>query len=120
MGLVDGAEEVVIPSLAILARLAQRSGVVVLSRIDTIVAQFEKLSRAILKLVSSKQSQERAIAIVRASLRVVHTIESSSELQEQPAPRFQDFLRNSVMANADAKALYEKIAAASQGAQMQM
>ena len=56
MGLADGAEEVVIPSLTILARLGQRSGVVVLSRIDAIVAQFEKLFRTNLKLVSSKQS----------------------------------------------------------------
>ena len=120
MGLVDGAEEVVIPSLTILARLGQHSGVVVLSRIDAIVAQFEKLFRTNLKLVSSKQSQERAIAIVRAALRVVHTINSSAELQEQPAPRFQDFFRNSVMANADAKAMYEKVAATSQGAALQM
>ena len=38
-------------------------------------------------------------------------------MQEQPAPSFQDFFRNQVMANADAKAMYEKIAAAGQGAQ---
>lgn len=55
---------------------------------------------------------------MRAALRVVHTINSSPELQEQPAPRFSDFFRNSVMANADSKAMYEKIAATSQGAQM--
>ena len=49
--------------------------------------------------------------IIRASLRVVYIINVSAELQEQPAPRFQDFVRNNVLANADSKQMYEKIAA---------
>ena len=110
-GMADTAEEILIPNLNILARLSQRSGVVVLSRVDAIVAGFDKLFRTNLKLVSSKQSQERAMNIIRASLRVVYIINVSPELQEQPAPRFQDFFRNSVLANADSKQMYEKIAA---------
>jgi len=55
-GMADGAEEILIPSLNLLAKLGTRSGVVVLSRIDAIVTGFEKLFRTNLKLVSSKQS----------------------------------------------------------------
>ena len=81
-GMADTAEEILIPNLNILAKLSQRSGVVVLSRVDAIVAGFEKLFRTNLKLVSSKQSQERAMNIIRASLRVVYIINVSAELQE--------------------------------------
>ena len=52
--MADTAEEILIPNLNILAKLSQRSGVVVLSRVDAIVAGFEKLFRTNLKLVSSK------------------------------------------------------------------
>jgi hypothetical protein len=114
LGMADAAEEILIPCLNILAKLSTRSGVVVLSKIDAIVTGFEKLFRTNLKLVSSKQSQERAMNIIRASLRVVYIINNSAELQEQPAPRFSDFYRNQVLANADSKQMYEKIAASAQ------
>jgi hypothetical protein len=60
-------------------------------------------------LIASKQSQERAQNILRAVLRVVYIINQSAELKDQPSPRFDDFFRNTVMANADSKSLYEKI-----------
>ena len=46
MGAVDGEESVSVLALTILARVCQRSSVVVISRIDTIVAQFEKLFKS--------------------------------------------------------------------------
>ena len=114
LGMADSAEEILIPNLNILSKLSQRSGVVVLSRVDAVVGGFEKLFRTNLKLVSSKQSQERAMNIIRASLRVVYIINNSAELAEQPAPRFSDFYKNQVLANADSKQMYEKIAASAQ------
>ena len=56
MGAVDGDEAVCVLALNILARVCMNSSVVVISRIDTIIAQFEKLFKSNLKLVASKQS----------------------------------------------------------------
>ena len=113
LGLVDSAEEVSVLNLHILAKLTQRASVVVLSRIDQIVAAFEQLFAKNIKLVASKQ--ERSLNIIRAMLVVVHLLNTSVEMQENPAPRFQDFLRSSVLQNADSRAIYEKVVSSAQG-----
>lgn len=109
-GLADTEEDNVVLTLHILAKLTQKASVVVMSRIENIVAAFEKLFQSNFKLISQKQSQERAMNIIRAVLRVVYAFASSSELQETPVPRFTDFLKNIVLVNADAKQMYERIA----------
>jgi len=109
-GLVDTEEENVVLTLHILAKLTQKNNVVVLSRIDHIVSAFEKIFQSNFKLISQKQSQERAMNIIRAVLRVVYIFATSQELQETPVPRFADFLKNQVLVNADAKQMYERIA----------
>lgn len=43
-------------------------------------------------------------------LRVVHLLNTSAEMQENPSPRFHDFLRSTVQQNADSRAIYEKVA----------
>lgn len=100
--------------MLILAKLTQKSCVVVISRIDDILSAFDKIFANNLKLITQKQQQERALNIIRAVLRVVYTFASSAELQETPVPRFSDFLRNTVMANAEAKNMYERIALSAQ------
>ena len=50
-GLADGAEDALVLNLSILSKLSQKSCVIVLSRIDAIVAAFENLFRLNLKLV---------------------------------------------------------------------
>jgi hypothetical protein len=109
-GLIDNEEENVVLTLHILAKLTQKANVVVISRIEHIVAAFEKLFQNNFKLISQKQSQERAMNIIRAVLRVVYIFSTSAELQETPVPRFSDFLKNQVLMNADAKQMYERIA----------
>jgi hypothetical protein len=52
--------------------------------------------------------------IIRAVLRVVYAFASSAELQETPVARFTDFLKNVVLANPDAKQMYERIALSAQ------
>lgn len=107
-GLSDSNEDSVVLNLHILAKLTQRSGAVVLSQIESIVLAFEKLFQQNLKLV---QTKERSANIVRAVVRVVHLINSSEELQETPAPKFENLVQVTVLQNPDAKAIYEKAAA---------
>jgi hypothetical protein len=52
--------------------------------------------------------------IIRAVLRVVYIFQSSAEIQENRVPRFADFLKNQVLVNADAKAMYERIVTSAQ------
>ena len=108
-GLSDTADECVVLNLSILSKMSQRSGVVVISAMDSIVTAFEALFRSHLKLITSKQSQERAQNILRSVIRVVYIINNSAELKDQPSARFDDFYKNNVMANADSKRLYETI-----------
>lgn len=84
---------------------------VVLSCLDNIVTEFQKLFQNNLKLISSQQSQERAQNIVRALLRVVYLINASAEIQESPSASFGDFHRNMVLNSADSRQIYEKITA---------
>lgn len=44
-------------------------------------------------------------------IRVVYILQNSEEIKEQPSQRFEDFYKNNLMSNADAKNLYEKVAA---------
>ena len=111
VGLSDTAEECIVLNLNILAKMSQNSIMVVLSCIDNIVAEFQKLFQNNLKLISSQQSQERAQNIVRALLRVVYLINASAEIQESPSANFGDFHRNMVLNSADARQIYEKITA---------
>ena len=111
LGLGDANEEVIVLALSILTKLSARAGVVVLSQMDNIVRAFEKLFASNLKLIASKQSQERAQNILRAVLRVVYIIINSAEFKDQPVASFDDFFRNTVMSQEDSKNLYEKIAA---------
>lgn len=117
-GLTDTAEECVTLTLNILAKLCTRSGVVVIARMDQLITEFEKLFKANLRLITSKQSQERAQNILRAVIRVVYILQNSAELKEQPSQRFDDFYKNILLANADAKNLYEKVAASYKSNQM--
>ena len=80
VGLSDTAEECIVLNLNILAKMSQNSIMVVLSCIDNIVTEFQKLFQSNLKLISSQQSQERAQNIVRALLRVVYLINASAEI----------------------------------------
>lgn len=80
VGLSDTAEECIVLNLNILAKMSQNSIMVVLSCIDNIVTEFQKLFQNNLKLISSQQSQERAQNIVRALLRVVYLINASAEI----------------------------------------
>lgn len=77
---MDAEEENVVLTLHILAKLTQKANVVVISRIEHIVAAFEKLFQSNFKLISQKQSQERAMNIIRAVLRVVYIFSTSAEL----------------------------------------
>ena len=112
-GLIDNIEECVVLNLLILLKLSQKANVVVLSRIENIVAAFEKLFQMNLKLISQKGSQERAMNIIRAVIRCCYVLNYSPEMQENPSPRFMDFLRSSVLQNAEAKSIYDKIASSS-------
>lgn len=61
------------------------------------------------KLVASQTSQERALNIIRAILRVIYLLESSNELHENPAPAFIEFVQKQVLTNATARDQYDKI-----------
>ena len=58
--MADANEEVIVLALSILNKLSARAGVVVLAQMDVIIRAFEKLFASNLKLIASKQSQERA------------------------------------------------------------
>ncbi len=47
--------------------------------------------------------------IIRAILRVIYLLESSNELQENPAPAFVEFVTKQVLTNATARDQYDKI-----------
>lgn len=74
----------------------------------------EKKLVANYKLVASQQSQERALNIIRAILRVVYLLETSNELNENPVPVFSEFVQKQVLTNATAREQYDKIKEASQ------
>jgi len=94
VGLSDSAEECVVLNLNILAKMSQNSTAVIISYLDQIVAAFNTLFTNNLKLIASSQSQERAINIVRALLRVVYLVNKSPEIQEFPSVTFSDFIKN--------------------------
>jgi len=54
VGLTDTAEECVVLTLSILAKLCSRSAVVVISRMEQLINEFEKLFKANLRLITSK------------------------------------------------------------------
>lgn len=56
VGLSDTAEECIVLNLNILAKMSQNSTMVVLSYIDSIVSEFQKLFQNNIKLISSQQS----------------------------------------------------------------
>jgi hypothetical protein len=79
-GLMDTAEEVVVLSLQILARVTEMAAVHVVTKIDNIMQIFEKKLMLQYKQVTNQQSQERALNMIRAILRVIYLMESSTEL----------------------------------------
>lgn len=96
VGLVDpSADEIGVLSLQILSKLTSRASLIVVAHIEAIVTNFELLFNKHIKLVASKQ--EASLNIVRALLRVVYTLNCTAEIQEQPVPSFQDFLRAKVL-----------------------
>lgn len=110
-GLCDPAEEILVLSLNILAKLAHRNAVIVLSCIDQIMVSFSTLFDKHIKLVANKQ--ESSINIVRALLRVVHNLNASPEVQESMPVSFKDFRDSKVLTNNDSRALFEKIISSS-------
>ena len=82
-GLGDPDEIMLVLLLNIVVKLTSRSCVVVLSRIEALVAALEKLQKVNLKNV---HTQERAMNIARAVIRVAYTIEKTPELDDQPSP----------------------------------
>lgn len=70
-GLEDQFEECMILNLQILCKLTARAALVVSSKLDNIITSFEKLFQKNLRLITSKNSSERATNIIRAVLRVV-------------------------------------------------
>lgn len=112
-GLVDTAEEVVVLNLQMLAKVAQKASVQVITKLEELIQIFEKKLIANYKLVASQQSQERALNIIRAILKVIYLLESSNAMQENPMPVFQDFVQKQVLANATARDQYDKIKEAS-------
>ena len=79
-GLMDTAEEVVVLSLQILARVTEMAAVHVVTKFDNIMQIFEKKLMLQYKQVTNQQSQERALNMIRAILRVIYLMESSTEL----------------------------------------
>lgn len=91
-GLADTAEEVVVLCLQILARLTEKATFNVLTKLDKLIELFDKKLQQNYKLVTSQQSQERALNMIRSILRVVYLLEKSDELVENPNAHFSEFL----------------------------
>lgn len=102
-------------NLHILCKLTARAALVVSSKLDNIVTSFEKLFSKNLRLITSKNSSERATNIIRAVLRVVDQLNRTAEVEQNN--KFHDFFKMSVLENAEAKQLYEKIAASTSNMQ---
>src|SRR3569833_15804 len=108
-GIDDSAEECMILSLHILGRLTVIAPTLVLSCIEAIVDAFDKQFQKNLKMISNVQSSERAQNIMRAILRVVEQLQRTPDIET--SPKFSDFFKVSIAENANAKDMYEKIAA---------
>jgi len=108
-GLDDTAEECMILCLHILGRLTSIAPTLVLSLIDGVVEAFEKQVQKNLKLISNVQSSEKAQNIMRAILRVVEQLQRTQDIET--SAKFAEFFRVTVVENANAKDMYEKIAA---------
>jgi len=108
-GLDDPAEECMIQCLHTLGRLLSIAPGAVTSSIESIVEAFEKQFGKNLKMISNTQASEKAQNIMRAILRVVEILQKTPDIETSPV--FVEFFRTQVLENANAKEMYEKIAA---------
>ena len=53
--------------------------------------------------------EERQIKIVMAVLKVVHGLNISPEMQDNPVARFKDFIATVIVRDAEVNAIYERV-----------